>query len=112
MAVKSHTFHKDAAFGEGSLLPLCVNNNITVINAVVVQGGNHASHGPLPFPAVHYTDHFCNGHTGKHGYTGLTAESVPRLDDDLDIIDLADGIIKAVRTVLINLDNAALYMKQ
>ena len=112
VAVKPHAFHKNAALGEDSLLTLCVNNHIAVINAVVVQGGNHASHGSLPFPAVHYADHFGNGHTGKHGYTGLTAESISGLDDDLDIIDLADGIIKVVGTVLMNLNDASLYMKE
>ena len=70
---EAHFFHHNTALRQGGLMAFCVNNNIAVINTVIIQCGNHASHGSLPFTAVHDADDFGNGNSCQHSHAGLPA---------------------------------------
>ena len=50
-----------------------LQDDIAVIDAIVIQCRNDASHRGLPFAAVHNTDYLGNGNTCEHGNTGLSA---------------------------------------
>ncbi len=110
MAVPSHSFHHNTAFGERRFLAFRIDDNVGMVDAVIIQGGNDSAHRCLPFAAVHYADDFCNSDSGQHGDTSLPAEAVFRLDDHFHAVDFANGIVKAVRAVLVHLDNAAGYV--
>ena len=112
MAEKPHFFHHDTAFGKRGLLALRIDDDIRVIDSVIVQSGDHASHGTLPFPAVHDTDHVRNGYACQHGDAGLPAQAVLRLDDNVKAVDFPDRIVEAVRAVLIHVDQAARHVKK
>ena len=83
-----------------------------MVDTVIVQGGNHHTHGCLPLPAVHDADNIRNGNACQHGYAGLSAKTVLRLDDNLHAVNFADGVVKTVRAVGGNLYDAAADMQK
>ena len=55
---------------------------------------------------------FESGYPCQHGHTGLAAEPVLRLYDDLHAVDFPNRLIKAVGTVLVHTDQRACHMEQ
>lgn len=62
VAEAPHFFHHNAAFGQSGVFPFGVHNDIGMVNAIVVKGGNNLMHSALPLAAVHDADDFRNGY--------------------------------------------------